>query len=283
MRRVLATLICFALATAAQASFVTGFEASEGYSGSASGISIAGQQGWYIPSISGTVPAKVFTYAGNPYGIPNNPYGGAQFLNGLSEGGSAFARAQKDYDWSSETTVTVSFDMCVRYTVVTPATDNIGSWSLQDTATATYMQSLYTWVDYTNPAAFRAGYFTNEVPAAPGIFPGPEWQNLFVDHWYRHTVTLDFTTWLIMECSIQDLTTGGPKTTVNPEGWHFIRYTTPIMPTAFRFFTGGSTAGNLTAWDNLAIGPPPSPSPPSPPPGTPLSKQQLMPLSMETR
>jgi len=201
----------------------------------------------------------VYTYAGNPYGIPQNPNGGDQFLNGLSQGGTAYARAQHDYNWAAETIVTIGFDMCVKFTGVTPATDNIGSWSMQDSATATYIQSLYTWVDYTHPVTYRAGYFTNEVQTAPGAFPSGEWEALLTDHWYRQTVTVDFSTWLVTQCTIQDLTIGGPVHTANPEGWHFIRYTTPVMPTAFRFFTGGTTAGNLTAWDNLSIeGPQPT-------------------------
>lgn len=253
MRRVFVTLICFTIATAAQAAFVAGFEASEGYTGSASGVSINGQQGWYTPAVAGTVDGMVYTYTGNPYGIPTNPYGGDQFFNGLSQGGTAYARSQHAYDWASETTLTIGFDMCVKFTGVAPATDNIGSFSLQDSATATYFQSLYTWVDYTHPVTFNAGYFTNEVPAAPPAFPGPEWQGLLTNHWYRQTVTVDFTSWMITQCTLQDLTTGGPVITANPEGWHFIRYTTPVMPTSFRFFTGGTTAGNLTAWDNLSI------------------------------
>jgi hypothetical protein len=253
MRRVFVTLICFTLATAAQASFVAGFEASEGYTGSASGVSINGQQGWYTPAVAGTVDGMVYTYTGNPYGIPTNPYGGDQFFNGLSQGGTAYARSQHAYDWASETTVTIGFDMCAKYTGVPPSTDNIGSFSMQDSATATYIQSLYTWVDYTHPVTYNAGFFTAEVGTAPGAFPSSAWQNLLTDHWYRHTVTVDFTNWLVTQASIQDITTGGPKTTVELSGWHFIRYTTPVMPTSFRFFTGGTTAGNLTAWDNVSI------------------------------
>jgi len=260
MRRVVVALICFTLAAAAQASFVTGFEASQGYTGSASGTVISGQQGWYLPSVAGSVDGQVFTYTGNPYGIPQNPFGGEQFFGGLSQGGTAYARSQRDYNWAAETDVRISYDFCAKFTGVLPATDNVGSWSMQPSApsipgTQIYMQSLYTWADAAGGTAINAGYLTNENPAAPPVFPGTAWQNLPVNHWFRQSVLVSMVTFKIEECTIQDLTTGGPVSVVQPIGWHFIDYTVAggTLPTAFRCFTGGTTAGNFMAWDNLSI------------------------------
>lgn len=259
MRRVVISIICFTLVSAAHAEFVTGFEASQGYSGSASGVLLTGQQGWYNP-VAGSSDGMVYTYAGNPYGVPQNPYGGEQFFNGLSAGGTAYARGQHNYDWAAETTVTIAYDFCVKFTGTPPSTDNVGSWSMQPSSTTVpgqqiYMQSLYTWADTTHANIFNAGYLTNENPAAPPVFPGPEWQALPVNNWYRQTVSVDMTTFLITQCTIQNLSTGGPVTVANPTGWHFINYSVAgaTLPTAFRCFTGGTTAGNLMAWDNMSI------------------------------
>jgi hypothetical protein len=263
MRRVVVTLICFTLASAAYAEFVTGFEASEGYSGSASGVLLTGQQGWYNP-VAGSADGKVYTYTGNPYSIPQNPFGGAQFFGGRMEGSAAFARSQRNYDWASETEVRITYDWCAKYTGTLPAVDNLASWSMQPSSpsipgTQIYMQSLYTWADLAGGTLVNAGYLTNESSVAPGVFPSAAWQNLPVNHWFRQSVVVNMTSKLISECSIRDLTTGGPTTTVNPIGWHFINYSAVggTLPTAFRFFTGGgagsSPAGNFMGWDNVSI------------------------------
>lgn len=259
MKRVVVTLICFTLASAAQASFISGFEASEGYTGSAAGTLLTGQQGWYNP-VAGSNDGLVNTYAGNPWSVPQNPYGGDQFFGGLSLGGSAYARGQHDYNWAAESHVRIWYDFCVKFTGTLPATDNVGSWSMQPSSTTIpgsqiYMQSLYTWADTAGGTLFNAGYLTNENPAAPPVFPGAAWQSLPVNHWFRQSVAVEMSTMLITECTIQDLTTGGPVTVANPSGWHFINYSVAgaTLPTAFRCFTGGTTAGNLMAWDNMFI------------------------------
>jgi hypothetical protein len=262
MRRAIVTLICFTMASAAYASFVTGFEAFEGYTGSAAGTLLTGQQGWYNP-VAGSADGKVYTYTGNPYSVPQNPFGGDQFFGGRMEGSAAFARSQHDYNWAAETQVRIAYDWCAKYTGTLPAVDNLGSFSMQPSGSVggpqIYMQSLYTWADLTGGTLVNAGYLTNETPAAPPVFPGAAWQNLPVNHWFRQTVLVDMSSKLIVECTIQDLTASGPVTVANPSGWHFINYNVvgATLPTAFRCFTGGgsgtSPAGNFLAWDNLSI------------------------------
>ncbi|NLG42313.1 MAG: PEP-CTERM sorting domain-containing protein [Phycisphaerae bacterium] len=259
MRRLVVILICFTSTSVASAAFVTGFESSQGYVGSAAGIGLSGQQGWYTPDVAGSVDGYVYTYADNPYGVPQNPYGGAQFFGGRAMGDDAYARSQHDYNWAAESIVRISYDFCAKFTGTLPAVDNVGSWSMQPSGSVggpeIYMQSLYTWADTAGGTAIHAGYLIDENPAAPPAFPGPEWQNLPVDHWFRQTVLVNMEYFKIIECTIQDLTIGGPVTVAHPENWHFINYAVAggTLPTGFRCFTGGTTAGNFLAWDNFSI------------------------------
>src|SRR5688572_9401036 len=102
MKRGAATFLA-ALASAhllAQTSLVTGFEASQGYTGSATGVPLTGQQGWTLPA--GSVDHNIFTYAGNAPGFVAHPTGGgAQFASGSSQGGTLFSRAEHTLDWTA--------------------------------------------------------------------------------------------------------------------------------------------------------------------------------------
>jgi hypothetical protein len=256
MKRLVVLAVCLSFCAAARADFCTGFEAPT-YSGSPGGTLLTGQDGWYNP-VAGSADYKVYTYAGNTYGIVQNPYGAAQFVGGRHEGLAAFARAQHDYAWSSEDVWRVTYDVCTTYTAFPPAVDNIGSFSLQPSTTAAYLQSLYVWMDPNTPTLWQSGYLTNENPVAPPVIPGAAWQNLSINHWYRESTLFRLSDHLILEVSIEDLTTGD-VTVVSDPGWHLINPSNPL-PTAFRFFTGGgagsSPAGNFVAWDNLHINPP---------------------------
>lgn len=249
---VLATALC--LCAIASADFNTGFE-SPIYNGSPGGTLLAGQQAWYNP-VAGSAEYKVYTYAGNTYGIAQNPYGADQFVGGRMEGNLAFGRAQHDYAWDSADVWRVTYDIAAVYTGTLPAINNVGSFSLQPSGTARYFQSIFQWVDPANPVAWNAGYYSLEYPTSGSPYlPGPAWQNLLPNHWYRQSTLFRMSDQQILQVSIQDLVTGDTSVVDNP-GLHFINPAGGI-PTAFRFFTGGgagtSPAGNFLAWDNLTI------------------------------
>lgn len=244
------------LVAVAQADFVTSFEAP-GYSASAAGVILTGQQGWTLPA---GADFSAYTYTGNTYGVVQNPSGGDQFIGGLMAGNALMARAQHPVDWSTRDVWTVAFDVLGLYTGTLPAVDNLGSSSMQPSATAKYTQTLMRWQDINTATAWQAAYVTSEDPSTAPWTPGPEWLNLPVNHWYRQYTTFRFSDSLILQVAIQDLTTGITTTVDNP-GKHLVNQTGPL-PTDFRFFTGGgagtSPAGNFTAWDNLAITPEPA-------------------------
>jgi hypothetical protein len=257
MKRLIPLVACLSMFAVARADYTTGFEPPL-YTGSPAGTVLSGQDGWYNP-VAGSADYNVYTYAGNTYGVVSNPYGGDQFVGGRHEGLAAFARAQRDHDWTTRDVWYVEYDVNAQYTGTLPAVDNLGSFSLQPSASATYFQSLYVWADPTTAVAWNSGYLTAENPVAPPVFPGAAWQNLAVNHWYREGTLFRLSDKLILEVSIMDLTTGVTTVVSNP-GWHLINPDYPL-PTAFRFFTGGGAgadpAGNFVAWDNLKIAPEP--------------------------
>lgn len=249
-----------ALCSTAWADYGTGYEAPT-YAGSAAGVLQTGQDGWYNP-VAGSNDYNVFTYTGNPYGIPANPQGGDQFSGGRSSGGTAFGRSQRDMSFAAGGLWRATYDFCGAFNGALPTADNLGSFSLQPSATAAYWQSLYTWVDPTVAANFDAKYIFFDAAGVQqtAAVPGPAWANLSLRNWYRQSTLWDFTTNQVLEVSITDLTTG-TTTTASPAGWYMVGGAAgglPI-PTAIRTFTGGND-GNITAWDNVSVQAVPAPA-----------------------
>ena len=269
----MAALAC----TTASADVVTDFEFPE-YNGSGPGVVLDGQQGWYIP-VADSNDYFVFTYAGNAFGVPQNPTGDDQFVAGEhGDWAGSFARAQHDDAFPEEVRI-IAFDICGKFQGDLPTLDNLGSLSLQPFGDPVIPSSrgfilLYTWVDLNTATHWNVSYIiydsfgdvTFEYPPR-GAYPGPEWENLEVDHWYRLSNTIDFTQNRITEVSITDLNTGDTTTVIDPVdsstgelfylGGGADGGGLP-MPTGFRFFTGGGTGtdtqpGNTLAWDNLVI------------------------------
>ncbi len=252
MKQLAVLVAALCLCALASADFNTGVEAPAD-TGSPGGTLLTGQQAWYNP-VAGSVDWTVHTYAGNIYGVPNDPFGGTQFAAGLSQGGTAYARAEHPMDWSSRDTWNITYDLLVQYRGAPPGTDNIGSFSLQPSASANYFQSLYLFQDPNTATNWRSGFLTLENPSTAFI-PGAAWQNLEFNHWYRESMAFTFSTQLIGNVSITDLSTMVTTTVtlnqhlLNPSG---------AIPTAFRMFSGGTTAGNLTVYDNISIVPEPA-------------------------
>lgn len=244
--------------------FTTGFE-SPPFNGSAAGTTINGQDMWFTPAVAGSFDGFVLTYASNAYGLPMNTGGGTQFLGSRSAGGTGFSRAQREGITFSNITV-VSYEAAAgTYAGTLPSAQNLGSFSLAPEpnpaapSIRTYIQ-LNTWVDVATATAWNAGYLpysaTGVQAVQPGLFPGPEWQNLPLNNWFRFVTVIDFTLNRITEVSITNLTTG-VTTTANPVDW-FIgggQTSTLPIPTGVRFFAGGA-GGNTMGWDNLRVGPP---------------------------
>lgn len=238
------------------------------FSGSAAGTIMTGQDGYYIPAGTVSTDYMVYSYAGNAIGAAVNPDGGSQFVAGIGPGGGTYARAQRDYAWGSGVTE-VLYDVNAiwlpdpNFTV----TNNLGSFSHQPTTAANGVQiHLFSWEEGFEGERWQALYlhydeFGVQV-AQPGSAPGPEWENLELNHWYRMSTIVDFDTNQIIRASITDLTTG-TTTTAETTGYYLSGGATggPLDITAFRFFAGGGGTGNVIAWDNFSIAPPGAPCP----------------------
>lgn len=264
---VLAAIVSVGVASA-QDTYFTGFEPPT-YSGSPQGVSLNNQDSWFRPPVAGSIDYNVHTYAGNIYGVVNHPTGGGeQFAAGRAGTGTAFARAQRNQNWASGNVWTVSYDVNAMYTIPgRAASQNLGSWSLQDSATQRFFQSLFRWDNPATPTSWRTHYIWFDAAGNQndpvGLPPGPEWVGLQVNHWYRQTQTFDLATNRILSVSITDLHTGNTAT-VNPVGAYLHGGQNPPrpLPIAFRLFTGGSglstDEGNLVSWDNINIVPEPA-------------------------
>ncbi len=246
------------LASAANAQLIADFE-SPAFVGSASGVLVSNQGGWYLPSVAGAIDQLVFTYAGNALGIAANPTGGSQFLAGRSSGGTALARAQHDFDFSTANTWTLAHDFACAYDGITPITPNLASFSLNHPSLPSgYKQyiALHNFMD-TNDATLGWKLEFN-VSDAAGLAllnqsPGAEFMNLLYNHWYRESVTVDFSTNRITSISLTDLTTN-VTVTATPD-WYVSggASSTLPLPPSVRFFAGGATAGSIAAFDNLSV------------------------------
>jgi hypothetical protein len=252
MNRMVLIVAVAGLAAAAQAQYETDFE---GLSASASGELLTGQDGYYLP-VADSNDFLALTYAGNPYSFPANPDGGAQFIAGEGGAPPALARAQRDITWPTGT-VRVTYDVSGAYVGGATPSNNLGSFSMQPSTGAAAVIYLMSWSD-TAAQTWQQSYlaFTEAgvAIASPGVIPGPEWQNLDLLKWYRISITIDFGANRLVESSITDLATGGTAT-APLTGAYLPGGSTGGMPhpTGFRFFGGGGTAGNVTAWDNLVI------------------------------
>ncbi len=260
---VLGTLM---LAAAAQAQFTADFEAPA-YTGSAGGTLLTGQNGWYLPAVAGSQDATVHSYAGNVYGFVQNPQGGSQFA--VTRFGNANpARAQHAFDFSSADVFTATYDMCAdRFGGVLPSSNNIGSFSLQPSTTARFFQTLFVWDDVNTGNAFDGNYIFFDAAgvqnAAAGITPGPAWDALKLNTWYRMSTTWSFTTNQVLSISIDNLHDAAAATVmdVSAMGWYLAGGANPTQarPTDFRIFgSGAGTNTNQVGWDNLSIIPSPS-------------------------
>jgi len=232
------------------------------YNASAGGTLLTGQNGWYLPPIAGSVDFNAFTYTGNAYGFPANADGGTQFISGRWIGNTNFARGQHPLDFSAGGTWTATWDVAAKFDGTLPTFENLGSFSLQDSTLSRYWQQLMNWGTHAATGDLfdiNYGVFTAAGGAIAFMSPGPAWQGLSVNHWYRQTTRWSFTSNLITEVTITDLTTGA-TTTANPVGWYLAGGAASALPlpTDIRVFAGGSgatTQGNISAWDNITVAP----------------------------
>ncbi len=257
-RPAIALALAMAACGAATAQFSSQFEPPI-YAGSPAGIELNGQDGFYNPDPPNSISALVYTYAGNALGLPVNPDGGEQFVDGTGPAGAMFARSQRDVNYGASSVFTITYDFAATFANKGETTQNVGSFSTQlFPGAATYIH-LITWVDLANPVAINAFYLAYDAGgtlfAQPGASPGPQWEALDTNHWYRSSTTFDLDSNRIIHVSILDLTTG-ECATFEPTDWYLEGGAGGGLPgpSGFRFFAGStSVPGNTLAFDNTTI------------------------------
>lgn len=202
--------------------------------------------------MAGSLDGLVVTYVGSSLGVPANPNGGNNFYAGVPQLTNVFARAQRPVTLPANGLVHVEFDMLCNYLGTGTPTNNIGSFSLQPSASATYPDLLARWpVGATfPPATFDADLVAGPGGGVQGPVGDPAFQGLPVNVWHRWGCAFNLVTGTYVSFSITNgatnvtthFTPSAPILLPNPG-------TTPV--TDFRFFTGGSQ--NLLALDNFVI------------------------------
>lgn len=254
MKRILGFIAIAVPMASAYAQYSTGFE-SPGYTGSAGGTLLTGQQGWYVP-VAGSIDHNVFTYAGNSFGVAANPTGGSQFSAGV--GGATPARAQHDLNMSVGDVWSFSYDVLGMYTGQLPAVNNLGSFSSQNFTLGAHQSfiALNVWDDVNTAASWSAQY---NVYDAAGVAinnqsAGSAWAGLTPNRWYRQETRVNFATNQVTFVAITDLTTN-VTTSFSPTTWYLNGGANNPgglpRPTGFRMFAGG--ANSLMAFDNVSV------------------------------
>jgi len=250
----IAACACLIVAPIASADYESDFESIVG---APDGMALTGQDGFYIPGGTSSVDYFVYTYSGNTLGIPQNPTGGQQFVGGTGPAGGTFARAQRDNDFSGGVQ-SIGYDFCGTFMGTGETGQNLGSFSLQNSVASGVVVHLMSWVDPAVPTTYNALYLVYDAAgvqfAQPGASPGPEWENLEINHWYRSFGTADPYSNKITEVGIIDLETM-QETVYYPTDWYMEGGTAGVttVPFAFRVFGGGSIAGNTLAFDNASM------------------------------
>lgn len=237
--------------------YTTDFEA---FTAAPAGFPCAPQDSFYVPAVAGSIDGAIYTYAGNTIGVTPNALGGANFYAGVSAGGTAFARSQRAITFPAGR-IHIAWDVQCNYNPL-PTTplpvNNIGSFSFQPSTASTYVNVVARWpVGVVFPpttwnADVVAGTLTPPTTATT-VLPNPAFQGLAVGVWHRWGVTVDLAAGVHVDFRITNGVTG--ITTVYTPAVPLLlpSVAVPGPPTDFRLFTGGTTAGNLFAVDNLTI------------------------------
>ncbi|MBK8100666.1 MAG: hypothetical protein IPK26_26560 [Planctomycetes bacterium] len=239
----------------AQIGFQTGFE-SPGFSGSPTGTPCAGQGAFFVPPVAGSIDAAIYTYAGNPLGVPANPAGGNTFFGAQSGGTNLFARAQRPIPLPAGATVVIDFDVCAAFTGSVTPTNNLGSFSFQPSTTNLSVNLLARWPTGVSfpPSTWNADFVLG--PTAAGVqstIPDPNFQNLPLNIWHRWGCTVDLASGQYVEFRLTNGATNVTTVFTPAPGSMPLPNQGQAMPTDFRLFAGGTAAGNVFAVDNLSV------------------------------
>lgn len=251
------------------------------YNGSAAGTVVTGQDAWYNP-VAGSADGVIMTYAGNTYGIPANPTGGAQVLV-CRKSNLNFARAQRDFPWGDGLNGcwTMCFDLLGKFVVDEtsdpngPGLNNLGSVSIQPYPTNGAILLAF-WGDPLDPnfagedswnlgilGYDETGGGGGAVTGAITYFPNSQFVNIPQDQWMRICVDVDLDVNALTGIEISQLGSADVdryEASLPADPFYLgAGGSTQIGPiTGARLFGGGGAggpdgSGNTLAMDNFSV------------------------------
>jgi MYXO-CTERM domain-containing protein len=228
-------VLCFV--TGARAGVFYNFEPPT-YTGSPTGTTVNGQNGWTTP----TGNASVYTYSSNALGFPTNSNGGTQFLGATSPDSNTVDRARQSLDLSSSNLWQFNYDIVASVVGTADNTNifNFANLPILDNGSGSatggvFMGQLLIWDSSTSNSTFtyelEGATSSNDATffATPGG-TSSAFNHLQQNHWYTIGLTLDLANNTVVSESIRDITAGGPTNT----------YGTPT-----NFFFDGGQGGHL--------------------------------------
>ena len=203
--------------------------------GTAAGLSLTNQAGF---SRSGAADFFVYTYDGNSFGIVRNPKGGSKFIAGIGPGPdmSASSGAKRTVPFGSGGIWEISYDLAVTISgASTTGLEAIGMFQIFNQSQGSIASAFFrNWLRWSAggagsqqlPGPFDIGYFgftdSGDIFSFYGDTPGQDWSHLPFNRWHRVTIIVDFDTNKILLFGIQDLHSGGSRTTFMPPGNVFL-------------------------------------------------------------
>jgi hypothetical protein len=264
--------VLLVIAPAAQAE-VVGFESGEGYTGTATGTDLVGQNSWFLAAAdTDGLSWDVHTYAGasvpweqehNPtdpqdWTVPSNPTGGDQFVaigcgdslhdhegDPVNKGSSNYLATDQTYSGLVE----LGFDVAMNKLAYTAW--NSALWGRAN-ADGTGALAGVTQLPGSGGDDWSFAYFSDGYKNMHGI---DGFDELEFDKWYRQTYVLDTTTGEYTQFGITDLATG-VESVYTPD--------TPLAAIAagdvngIRLYSVGWTG--VAAFDNVSVSVVPEPA-----------------------
>ncbi len=215
---------------------------------------LTGQDGYALPG--GLPVSAAFEVQGYSVVPMNavNPGGLDRLVIGEHPGGGSIAASERNLDFQFGGRWRLAFDLLVvQPSSGTPDAVRIGSVGTRP-ASAKGFEVEVRWVDPATPTEFRLAWKVVDAAgtAIDVVPPGPDWQNLVAERWYRVTTTVDFDRNRVDEVSFLRLDNGA-RGSHAPSQWNLGAVAASLPDSILLRVDGGSQAGVRMAFDNLRV------------------------------
>ena len=220
---------------------------------------LTGQQDWYNPVPGGS---DGLVLNGPGFGLSQNPGGATQRAVSYAPGGIPSA-SQVDVAFVNTNYYFVAYDFVNRETLNPAVSDHISTLSLNHPSLQQgqfrgfeVVNRFLSAAEPTNGSRAAFNVFDSTGAQMVGVLPGPSWDALAFNTWYRHSIEINFLTNSIVSVTLTNRHTGA-TTTAYPTGWYLDGGASSSLPIAAALRLSGAAFGNVTGWDNFVIVPAP--------------------------